>query len=551
MRGFTVMAGVGLRGSRRQILCWVLGLAAVFAGTVWSLDSLYSTPAELASYRAATESGTALFAINGRPYGLDDLGGVIAYEFGFMSALAFPLMGIHLVTRMTRREEESGRAELLRAGSVGRVAGVHAAVVLTGSALVLVSVSMVAALLVIGLEWSGALLYSTALMSLGCVFAAIAALAAQVVASARNVLGICLAVLIVAFLLRGIGDVRGNGLVWLSPIGWAEQARPFGAARWWPVLLGLGFAAVLFSAACWVAGRRDHGAGVLAARRGPATASPILLRPWGFALRRHRGGILAWCVIGALVAISFGALADAIRTVMGDNAALQDVFGGGSSDPDAYLSFVAVLLALICAGFAVQGVGRIAEDEPGDRLEPVLAGSISRVRWLTAEVLTVGCGTAVVAGVSGLALGVSDALAVGDSSAVARLTLATLTYLPAVLVLLGIAVALYGIRPAGLGSSWGVFVAVAVIATLADTLRLPEWVRHLSPLEWVGRTPSEPVSPWAPIVSAILAAALIACGFQGFTTRDIPMHSGPGLIRTVRTGRLPRPPRPATIHTPS
>ncbi|WP_067834922.1 ABC transporter permease [Nocardia lijiangensis] len=549
MRGFTVMAGVGLRGSRRQILWWVLGLAVVFAGTVWSLDGLYSTQDELVSYRAATESGTALFAINGRPYGLDDLGGVIAYEFGFLSALAFPLMGIHLVTRMTRREEESGRAELLRAGSVGRVAGVAAAVVLTGSALVLVSASIVAALLVVGLEWSGALLYSASLMALGCCFAAIAALAAQVVVSARSVLGICLAVLIAAFLTRGIGDVRGNGLVWLSPIGWAEQARPFGAARWWPVLLALGFAAVLFGAACWVAGRRDHGAGVLAARRGPASASPILLRPWGFALRRHRGGIIAWSVIGALVALSFGALADAIRTVMADNAALQDVLGGGSADPDAYLSFVVVLIALLVAGFAVQGVGRIAEDEPGDRLEPVLAGAVSRSRWLTAEVITVACGTAVVAGVSGLALGVSDALAVGDSSAVARLTLATLSYLPSALVLLGIAVSLYGIRPATLGFSWAAFVAVALIATLADTLRLPEWIRHLSPLEWVGRTPSEPITPWPLIASATLTIALIALGLRGFTSRDIPTHSGPGLIRTLR---LPwTTPPPNTTPTPS
>ncbi|MFF0528104.1 ABC transporter permease [Nocardia amikacinitolerans] len=548
MRGFTVMAGVGFRGSRRQILCWVLGLAAVFAGTVWSLDSLYSTPEELASYRAATESGTALFAINGKPYGLDDLGGVIAYEFGFMSALAFPLMGIHLVTRMTRREEESGRAELLRAGSVGRVAGVAAAVVLTGSALMVVSVSMVVALLAAGLELPGAPLYSTALLSLGCCFAAIAALAAQVVASARNVLGICLAVLIAAFLLRGIGDVRGNGLVWLSPIGWAEQARPFGAARWWPVLLALGFAAVLFGVACWIAGRRDHGAGVLAARRGPTSAAPILLRPLGFALRRHRGGIAAWSLIGALVAISFGALADAIRTVMAGNAALQDVFGGGSAAPDAYLSFVVVLLALIVAGFAVQGVGRIAEDEPGDRLEPVLAGPVSRSRWLSAEVLTVACGTVVVAAVSGFALGVSDALAVGDSSAVLRLTLATLSYLPSAFVLLGLAVALYGIRPAALPVSWAAFVGVALIATLADTLRLPQWTRDLSPLEWVGRTPSEPVSPSALIASATLAAILIIVGRNGFNTRDIPMRGGPGLLRTLRTVRLSRP---APTHTPS
>ncbi|MGV9821191.1 ABC transporter permease [Nocardia xishanensis] len=525
MRGFSVMIALGWRGSRRQIVCWVVGLAAVFAGTVWSLDSLYGTPAELASYREATESGTALFAINGKPYGLENLGGVIAYEFGFLSALAFPLMGIHLVTRMTRREEESGRTELLRAGSIGRVAGVAAGVMSAGGALGAVAVAMMCTLVGIGLEWSAAVVYSASMAVLGWCFAAIAALSAQVVAAARSVTAICLGVLVAAFLARGVGDVRGNGLVWLSPIGWAEQARPFGAARWWPVPSAIAFAVALVGAACWIAARRDLGAGVFGARRGPASASRTLLWPLGFAVRRHRGSVIAWSVIGALVAASFGALADAIRSVMEDNAALRDALGGGSADPDAYLSFVVVLLGLLAAGFAVQGVGRTAEEEPGGRLEPVLSGAVSRPRWLLSEAVAVGGGTAIVLTMSGLALGVSDALAVGDSSAIPRLTLATLTYLPGVLVLLGITLALYGIRPEWLAASWATFVFLAVVATLADTLRLPEWLRQLSPLEWVGRTPLEPINWWSLAVSICLATGSIAVGVRGFTHRDIPMRS--------------------------
>ncbi len=526
MHGFWVTIALGRRGNRRQIVCWVVGLAAVFAGTVWSLDSLYGTPAELAGYREATESGTALFAINGKPYGLENLGGVIAYEFGFLSALAFPLMGIRLVTRMTRREEESGRTELLRAGSIGRVVGVAAAVVAAGVALGVVAVAMIAVLVGVGLDWHAAVLYSVSSAALGWCFAAIAALSAQVVAAARSVTALCLGILVAAFLARGIGDVRGNGLVWLSPIGWAEQARPFGAARWWPVLLALAFAVALVGAACAIAGRRDLGAGVFAARRGPAAATPMLLRPMGFAIRKHRGNVIVWSVIGALVASSFGALADAIRTVMEDNSSLRDVLGGGSADPDAYLSFVVVQLVLIAAGFAVQGVGRTAEEEPGDRLEPVLSGAMSRWRWLLAEAVAVGGGAAIVLAVSGLALGVSDALAVGDSSAIPRLTFATLAYLPGVLVLFGIALALYGIRPQWLGVGWGAFVFVAVIATLADTLRLPEWSRQLSPLEWVGRTPLEPADLWSLALALALAIGSIAAAVRGFTHRDIPMRSG-------------------------
>lgn len=543
MGGFSTMTALCWRGNRTQILCWTLGLAVVFVATALSLDSMYSTPAELATYRAATESGTALFAINGKPYGLDNIGGVIAYEFGFISALAFPLMAIHLVTRMTRREEESGRVELLRAGSIGRTAALAAALTVVGAALLVITAVTVATLLALDLNRQGAVLYSLSIALLAWSFAAVAAACAQVVAASRTVTALCLAILAVTFLARGVGDVRGNALVWLSPIGWAEQTQAFGNARWWPLALLLTFTIAVTALAALLAAHRDLGAGVFSSRRGPLAASPILLQPFGFALRKQRGAIAAWSVIGMLVALAFGALTDAVHEAIADNETMRTAFGG-SGEADAYLAFVVVLLALIVAGYAVQAVGRTAEEEPGNRLEPLLAGSRSRTRWLTAEFSAVVLGTIVVALLSGLALGASAASATGDTADWTRLATATLAYLPATLVLAAIPLALYGIRPAWQGLGWAVFAAVAVIATLADTLRLPQWTRHLSPFDWVGRVPQESLNPWAPILSLLLAAALATAGIYAFTRRDIPTHhpATPSPLRRVLRlgGKYPR-----------
>ena len=95
-----------------------------------------------------------------------------------------------------------------------------------------------------GLPTSGSLLYGASVAAVGLAFTGVGLVAAQVTEHARGAVGIGLAVLGVAFLLRAIGDVAENGLSWLSPIGWAQATNAFGDERWWPllpaVLLGAG-----------------------------------------------------------------------------------------------------------------------------------------------------------------------------------------------------------------------------------------------------------------------------------------------------------------------
>lgn len=76
-----------------------------------------------------------------------------------------------------------------------------------------------------------------------------------------------------AELVRAAGDSlteHGSLLSWFSPLAWSQQTRPFVDGRWWPLLLSLGLAAVTTAGAFALAGRRDLGAGLRAARRGPA-----------------------------------------------------------------------------------------------------------------------------------------------------------------------------------------------------------------------------------------------------------------------------------------
>ncbi|MGB7817564.1 MAG: ABC transporter permease subunit, partial [Ornithinibacter sp.] len=268
MSGLDPMLRIQWRTRRRAALVWVLALVASMAGTAISIARLYDTPEKVQSYADAVATD-ALAAINGRVEGIDTLGGVVQDEFGFMASFLMPLLGIALVTAMTRREEESGRLETLLSGRIGRATPVVGALLVVLGTVVVVVIGFIASMVASGIPTGGAVLYSLSLGLLTLVFAALAALLAQVVLHARGVYAGSLAVLALAYVLRGVGDVTHTWVVWLSPLGWVEKSAPFGEPRWWvlgiPVLVSLALA----GAAVALAERRDLGSALWSGGAGP------------------------------------------------------------------------------------------------------------------------------------------------------------------------------------------------------------------------------------------------------------------------------------------
>ena len=184
------------------------------------------------------------------------------------------------MARLTRREEESGRLDLLaRAGRPGSPVAV-AMLVALGTVAVTAGVFAIC-LVLIDIPTGPAVLYASSLAGLALCFAAVATLAAQGVRRSRGVYAVGLAVLAAAYIVRGVGDVKHSWVTWLSPLGWSEQTRAFGADRWAPLALPLVFAALAFGAALVVSARRDVGSAWVSSGRGPTGASATLLHTGG------------------------------------------------------------------------------------------------------------------------------------------------------------------------------------------------------------------------------------------------------------------------------
>ncbi len=114
---------------------------------------------------------------------------------------------------------------------------------------VAVGVLVAGSLVAEGLPTAGSLAFGLSFTLLGFVFAGVALVAAQVSENTRVVYGAAGAVLGASFVLRAVGDIGDGTLSWLSPIGWAQKARPFAGERWWPFLFLVVAAVVLVAVA--------------------------------------------------------------------------------------------------------------------------------------------------------------------------------------------------------------------------------------------------------------------------------------------------------------
>ncbi|MGG4033905.1 hypothetical protein ABEV74_09405 [Paenibacillus cisolokensis] len=122
MKRQQTLAGTGtlllfmLRRDRITVPVWMLSIILLVLATLASFESLYPTE-EARQDMAATMLNPAAIALTGPGFYLEDytIGAMISHQMIGMTGIATGLMSIILVIRHTRKEEETGRVELVRA----------------------------------------------------------------------------------------------------------------------------------------------------------------------------------------------------------------------------------------------------------------------------------------------------------------------------------------------------------------------------------------------------------------------------------------------------
>ncbi|WP_326593686.1 ABC transporter permease [Streptomyces brevispora] len=519
LTGTWALLRLALRRDRIIMPLWVLVLGGSFSSVGKSISSLYGTAAQRADLAASMNGNSSLRAMYG-PVFSDSVGGLVSWRMIAFGAALAAVMSLVVVVRHTREEEETGRQEMLSSAMVGRRAPLTAALlaaVIANAALALVIIAGMAGS---GAGGAGAVAIALAVAGVGVLFACTAAIAAQFTESARLAKGLSAAVVGAAFVLKAAGDSATDDgssvFTWLSPIGWAENVRPYASERWWVLLVIVGAVVVQCAVAYALTARRDVGMSFLATRPGPARGR--ISTAFGLAVRLQRGALLGWTVSFAAVGVVFGGLTGGAADLVGDNEKTKEIFermGGQAGLTDAFLASMVSVLGTVAALYIVSSVLRLHGEETAGRAEPVLAGGVGRIGWAAGHLLIAFGGAALIMVAGGLGL------AAGYGHELPAVLGASLIQLPAIWLLGGVTVLLYGALPKAAAAAWGLVGLCLALGWIGPALNLPQPVMNLSPFTHLPKLPGAGME-WGPVaLLTVLAVALVAGGLSSLRRRDV------------------------------
>lgn len=526
LAGLGAMVRLVVRRNRVRLAVWFVVLVGMVSYVASYYKELFPTQESLDDF-AALSNTPGIVALSGLSPAANTLGGAVWTKSWMTVALSLAIGVVFLAVRNGRADEEVGRTELLRSRMLGVHAYAAASWLVNGLLCVAIGLGVALVLMAAGVDpagtgIAGSMIFGASVAGVGLVGLGVGAVAGQVASTSRGANALGSAVILGFYVLRMIGDLGDGALTWASPIGWGQEMQPFAANRWWPLLALVALAAALLALAAWIESKRDHGAGLLAQRPGPSGAPRRYASPLGLGLRLQRGPIIGWTITVLLTSLLFGSIIEAMSDL------LDDAAGGPAADflrgtgVNALLAMLASMIGLVTAIFATQSAVSLRADEASGIVEPQLAGALSRRRWAWQRLLIPIVGSAVLLAVGGAMLGAVYGSVTGDSSQAGTMAGAALAYWPAVLVLVGLAAALFGWVPRlAIVLTWGVMAAMWFATMLGEVFGLPQWLVDGLPFAAVPFLPLEPMS-WTPLVVLTLVAALLAwSGVDRFARRDI------------------------------
>lgn len=526
LAGTGTMIRFALRRDRFRLSAWILahGLLVLYIGS--ALPQLAPTQGDLAGITSLLSQPVGRM-FTGPAFGMDDVTYERFFAAGYVPYLFIlaALMNIMLVIRHTRKEEQTGRAELIRAS----VTGQHTALSATLAVAVLANITAGALVIMLALAQDyalvGSVLVGLATALTGFAFAGVAAVTAQLSEFSRTATGMAGAVLGVAFVLRALGDmvaVGGSALSWASPLGWAAQTAPYVHNRWWPLLLSAGLAVVSIAVAFALQRRRDFGASLLPPLPGSAHATPALGHPLGLAFRLQRGGFVGWGTAILALGVADGLFTQAMLDAGDDMPPQLSAVFGSEQLLDGYVGFLGALTSVFVAAYVVYATQTVKTEEDTGRADTVLATPVSRIGWLLSHVAVIALGVFAMTAITGLATGIGAAGVTGNGELVFSILFAHLAVVAAPLTVLGLCVALFGALPRLVAPvGWALVAVIGIVTLFADLLDLPKWFRMLSLMWHLASVPVQEfeIAPIMVLIGIMMVALVV--GRTGFRNRQI------------------------------
>lgn len=518
-----------MRRERINSSLWIILLSAFSICLAPGLAYMFDASARQALM--VTIDNPAMIAMLGPIYGADNYtaGAMFFNMMVQWVMLAAAIMNILLVVRHTRSDEEYGRTDMLRSLPTGKFS------VLTSTMITAFFVNLAAALLTgagIGLcrvedmGWNGSMLYGAAIGAVGFVFAALTAVFAQLCTTSAGAIGLSVVSLGGLYLMRGAGDIGSETLSYISPLGLAQRTQAYVKNNWTPILILLAEAFVITVFAAFLNSRRDIRQGLLPQKNGKANAKAYLRSPYGLAFRLLMTPFFGWIIGMFVFGVSYGSILGTIDNFVQKSEFYSMVIGANPDYPTAqmFVSMVTSLMALFSALPVLTMIMKFRKEEKDGYYLNVLSNAVPRYRYLAGYVLISFVTSILVQCAAALGIYAAAVTVLPDPGMLplGYLLKANLVYVPALLVMLGLAVLFIGLLPKATPVVW-VYFGFSFFAVFLGRLPgfFPEWAKKLTPFGWIPSLPTDEINWLTLIWLTVIAFALMGIGFAAYRRRDV------------------------------
>jgi ABC-2 type transport system permease protein len=486
----------------------------------------YPTLSERLGFAHGFAGNDALRLFYGYPYEVTSVSGYSAWRVGGTLAIAAAVFGVLAAVRALRAEEDTGRMELVLAGCVGRGTAYLYAIAAIAAGVAILWVAQFAGFVMGGLPAGGSAYLALATVSVVPVFVGVGAVVSQLAPTRRLALELGTAVVGLFLLLRVIADTStGAGwLRWATPLGWAEELRPFTGAQPMTLLAPALTSVLLIALAARISAGRDVGTGLLPARDTARARLGLLGSPTALAWRSERGSLIVWLSGVGVFALVLGMVSSSISSAgitRGVREEIAKLGSGAITTPTGYLAFVFIFFVLALSLFACAQIGAVRQEESEERLETLLALPVGRHRWLGGRLLLASAGAAALSLTAGL-FAWAGAASQGVSISLPRMLEAGANCLPVALLFLGVAALAYAAVPrASAAIAYGLVTVTFLWQLVGSLLGVPKWVVELTPFAHVGLVPTQPFRSGSAAIMLAFAAGAAAGALWVFRRRDL------------------------------
>lgn len=514
---------------RRKValaLGWMTGIVTL--SSVYGYRMGYPNHSDRLRLSASFSHDAGIAAVFGPARALDTVAGFAAFRTLGVIPLIVSIWAMLSATRALRGEEESGRWEIMisapitrRRATLATIRGLYASLVIT---LIFTALLMtLTSLLSHDFTVSAGLFFTLTLIASAFFFTSVGALTSQIASTRRLAATQAGLVLGISFLLRAVADSSPSiaWMHWLSPLGWITESAPLTHTRWLGLTLTLASTILLTALSVMMSSNRDLNASLIPERMIDRDGTR-LTGSTSLWLKLQRTNIAGWMAGFFFMSFAFGLVAHGATTAFGSSSGFQNTFAsiGISKMSELFFGVIFMMLTSVLMFAALSHASALREQETEGYLDHILVAPISRTHVLLSRI-GVSVGALVAISIcAGLGAFTGSSLSNGVLAFKDAL-LAGLNMVPSAILILGIAIAIFGFAPRAVTVTGQTLLAWSFLMELiGSSLKLNHWLLDTSLLHHMTFAPAADPRWGQNALVAGIGVTLIAIGIFAFNHRD-------------------------------